>query len=218
MTLELGGAAESPALGTPARDCLFPLLNNLFWVHHDIVEVCAKWMPRHQRDDERMWMGEQLAREAREIRMYRSLVGQLGREPDVRYRIQDSLTRYRWLKDTEDYAEVLVGMNILAQAVLGWIEHNSLFTFDQTFFAEFADTIAFDAGNWQRAQIAIERQDQASIERELRRYYIHLQQITVPELEPLLMPVIDLGILPRNAFVLGEQRYCEIAAAIGVDI
>lgn len=76
---------------------LYPLLNNLYFVHLDIVEVCARWVPRREADDERRWLAIQLARESEEMPMYLGLIRALGHEPNVKYRIPDSLNRYRQL-------------------------------------------------------------------------------------------------------------------------
>lgn len=218
MTSTLTATGHGPASHPTAQAALYPLLNNLFWVHQDIVAVISRWLPRIEADDERTWLGEHAAREAHEVGMYRKLVHQLGREPDVSYRIRDSLLRYGWLRETEDYAEVLVGMNVLAQAVLGWIEHNALLRFDAEFFAPFVDTVSFDAANWQRAQIMMRRHDQTALQAQFQRYYDHLTSITIPELTPLLEPVIALGVFPADIFEIGEARYLGLAAELGISI
>lgn len=210
--------ADTPALTGAAPAALYPLLNNLYWVHLDIVEVCSKWVPRRQRHDERAWLAAQLAREAAEIPMYLGFLERLGREPDVRYRIRDSLVRYQRLKDTDDEVEVFVGMNVLAQAVLGWIEHNHLYRFDPEFFAPVAETIAFDAGNWERSKIMMRRRDPEQLRSQFEAHRDHMLEITIPELTPLLEPVIAVGVLPQDVFKIGIDRYRETADAVGVEM
>jgi hypothetical protein len=200
------------------RKALFPLLNNLYWVHLDIVDVCSKWVPRRERDDERAWLATQLAREATEVAMYREMVEALGSIPDASYRINDSLVRYRRLKETDDDVEVLVGMNVLAQAVLGHIEHRNLLRFDPVFFAPFVETIAFDAGAWERARIAMTRRDPERLREQLEAHRRHMLELTIPELEPLLEPVIAVGVLAPDVFEVGIERYAEVSRQVGVEL
>jgi hypothetical protein len=200
------------------REALFPLLNNLYWVHLDIVDVCSKWVPRRERHDERAWLATQLQREAAEVPMYLGMVEALGSTPDVSYRINDSLVRYARLKETEDDVEVLVGMNVLAQAVLGHIEHRCLYRFDPAFFAPFAETIAFDAGAWERARIAMGRRDPEQLREQLEAHRQHMFDLTIPELKPLLAPVIMAGVFPPEIIELGIERYSEVALELGVEL
>lgn len=209
---------RSQPFDAPTREALFPLLNNLYWVHLDIVDVCAKWVPRRERDDERAWLATQLAHEAAEVPMYRSMVEALGATPDVSYRINDSLIRYQRLKETDDDVEVLVGMNVLAQAVLGHIEHRNLLRFDPVFFAPFVETIAFDAGAWERARLAMARRDPDRLREQLVAHQRHMLDLTIPELKPLLTPVIAAGVFPPDIFEVGIERYADVARMVGVEL
>ena len=200
------------------REALYPLLNNLYWVHLDIVDVCSRWVPRRERSDERVWLATQLQREAAEVPMYLGMIEALGLAPDVSYRINDSLVRYARLKETDDEIEVLVGMNVLAQAVLGYIEHRALYRFDPVFFAQFAETIAFDAGAWERARIAMQRRDPERLRGQLAAHRQHMFDFTIPELKPLLAPVVAAGVFPPEIIEIGIERYSEVSLELGVEL
>lgn len=110
-----------------------------------------------------------------------------------------------------------VGMNVLAQGVLGWVEHNQLYSYDPSFFAEFLDTIAFDAGNLERAKVFMRRRDPARLQQLFHRYHEHMIDITLPEIRPLLEPVIEAGVFESNVVELGTARFEEIAREVGLD-
>lgn len=196
---------------------LYPLLNNLYFVHLDIVDVCSRWVPRRAADDERRWLAIQLARESEEVPMYLGLIRALGHEPNVKYRIPDSLNRYGALKETEDELDMAVGMNVLAQGVLGWVEHNQLYRYDPSFFADFLDTIVFDAGNLERAKVFMRRRDPARLQELFHSYHEHMINITLPEIMPLLEPVIEAGVFEPNVVELGTARFGLIAREVGLD-
>jgi hypothetical protein len=210
-------AFDGSHLPDPIRAALYPLLNNLYFVHLDILEVCAKWIPRREADDERIWLAAQLYRETREVPMYREYVGAVGYSPNRAIRIPDSENRYRELKDTEDEVDVIVGMNVIAQSVIGTIEHRQLCTFDPVFFAPLVEVLAFEAGNLERVQVMLRRRDPSHIEMLLAKYYEHLITVTKPEIMPLLEPVIALGIFADDIIEQGLARLAAIADAVGVN-
>ncbi len=209
--------AELHDVDPDAVNVLYPLLNNLYWVHLDIVDVCSKWVPRRERDDERIWLATQLARETVEVPMYLGFIHALGHTPNVSYRIPDSLNRYSYMKEVDDELDVVVGMNVLAQGVLGWVEHNQLYTYAPQFFAPMLETIAFDIGNLERAKVFMRRRDPERLGELFTGYRKHMLEITLPEIMPLIGPVMEAGVFQDDVVELGTERFAEIAAAVGLD-
>jgi hypothetical protein len=203
-------------LSSNVRMALYPLFNNLYYVHLDIIDVCAKWLPRRERDDERAWLGLQLQRETQEIPIYRSYVDALGFEPTRDIRIPDSLNRYEALKASEDEVDILVGMNVIAQSVIGTVEHTQFCRFDPTFFAPLVDVLAWEAGNLERVLVMLKRRDLEHVEALIASYYEHLLTVTKPQLMPLLEPVIALGIFQGDVVDQSITRLVTIARRLGV--
>jgi hypothetical protein len=199
------------------RAALYPLMNNLFFVHHDIIEVCSLWLPRRDRDDEREWLALQLHRETQEIPMYKAYVHAMGYSPNSAIRIPDSLQRYQTLKETDDETEIIVGMNVVAQSVIGTIEHQQLLRFDPVLFAPLVEVLAWEAGNLQRVLAMLRRRDPSHVRELLVRYYDHLMGVTKPELLPLLDPIFALGIFETDVIDQAITRLATIAAALGVE-
>jgi hypothetical protein len=203
-------------LDDAVKAALFPLLNNLLFVHLDIVEVCAKWIPRRERDDERFWLANQLRRETEEVPMYRALLAATGRDPDPAFRIPDSLERYARLKETEDELDVAVGMNVIAQGVLGALEHRQLLAYDPTLFAPLVETIAFETGNLERVKVFLRRRDVDHLTELMLGYHRHLLEVSIPTIMPLLKPVFELGIFTGDITQEGLGRFAAIATDVGV--
>jgi hypothetical protein len=195
---------------------LFPLLNNLYFVHLDIVDVCAKWVPRRTRDDERFWLANQLRRETEEVPMYRALVAATGREPDAAWRIPDSRERYARLKETDDELNVAVGMNVVAQGVLGALEHRQLYAYNPVLFAPLVETIAFETGNLERVKVFLRRRDPEQLSDLMLRYHRHLLEVSIPTIMPLLEPVLTLGIFQGDIVQEGLERFAAIAVDVDV--
>lgn len=189
---------------------LAPLLNNLYWVHLDIVEVCAKWVPRRTAGDERIWLATQLKRETAEIPMYQGLLERLGIKPDPAMRIRDSLLRYRALKETEDEIDMVVGMNVVAQGTLGIIEHEQLSKFAPGLLDPFAEAAIGMRTDLDRAVLWLQKRDQAAVTEAFRRYWIHLHEISLPELTPLLEPLIKAGVFAPDLISDARRRFAEI--------
>jgi hypothetical protein len=199
------------------RMALYPLVNNLFFVHHDIVQVCSSWVPRRERDDEREWLALQLHRETHEIPLYESYVHAVGFSPNASIRIPDSVQRYETLKATGDEVEVIVGMNVVAQSVIGTIEHQQLLKFDPDLFAPLVEVLAWEAGNLQRILVMLRRRDPDHVHALLEHYYDHLLTVTKPQLMPLLEPIFALGIFESDVIEQSIARLAAIAHAIGVE-
>ena len=196
---------------------LFPLLNNLYFVHLDIVDVCSAWVPRRLRDDERQWLATQLRRETEEIPMYRALVAATGHEPNEAFRIPDSKQRYARLKASDDELDVVVGMNVIAQGVLGALEHRQLHTYDPVLFAPLVETIAFETGNLERVKVLLRRRDPDRLRELMLSYHRHLLEVSIPTIMPLLEPVIALGIFRGDIVQEGLERFAAIAIDVGVE-
>ncbi len=207
---------EHVELDEAVKAALFPLLNNLYFVHLDVVDVCAKWVPRRTRDDERIWLATQLRRETEELPMYRALVAATGREPDAAWRIPDSRQRYARLKEIDDELEVAVGMNVIAQGVLGALEHRQLHNYDPVLFAALVETIAFETGNLERVKVFLRRRDPERLSNLMLGYHRHLLEASIPTIMPLLEPVLTLGIFKGDIVQEGLERFAAIAIDVGV--
>jgi hypothetical protein len=197
---------------------LYPLLNNLYYICLDIIDVCAKWVPRRQRDDERIWLATQLQRETVEVPMYLGFLKGIDRKPDPSIRITNSTLRYQHLKESEDELDVVVGMNILAQGVFGSFEHRQFYRFDPVFFAPAFDTITFELMSTERAKEFIRRRDPERVKAIFARWHHHLVVESLPQLAPYISAVADVGIFDPDLPEQGERLFEQLAADVGVDV
>lgn len=196
---------------------LAPLLNNLYWVHLDIIDVCAKWVPRREQGDERMWLATQLKREVSEVPMYQGLLQRLGITPDPKMRIRDSLTRYQQLKETEDEIDMVVGMNGVAQGTLGIIEHEQLYRFAPDLLAPFAEAAIGMYSDLQHAVMWMRRRERESVAAAFHRYWAHLHEVSLPEIGPLIRPLVAAGVFTEDLIRESEQRFRRIMTDTGLD-
>lgn len=197
-------------------DCrlITPLLNNLYWVHRDIVEAIARSIPARS-DEDIVWLSSQLRREAAEVSQYRGRLERIGFVPTQAIRIQDSLVRYRRLKETECPIELAVGMNVVAQGTLGIIEHECLYRRFPDFLPFFPEIIDGMGKDLETAIAFLREQPREAVEREMVRLWQHLHLITIPELDPLLAPLIARGIFPATIVADSIERFLAIADQIG---
>jgi hypothetical protein len=200
------------------KKVFFPLLNNLYWVHRDIVAVCARWVTRVERDEERLWFARQLAREAAEIPMYRRHALAAGGALNPQWRIRDSIARYQRLLETDDEVELVVGMHILAQGVLGPLEHERLYRFNPDYFSGFDDARVGNLADLEYAKIFLGRRPTARVHEHLQRAYTHLVETTVPEITPLMAPLFELGVIEPEAVAIAKSTFRELARALQCEI
>ena len=197
------------------RRLVTPLLNNLYWVHRDIVAAIANAIPRRP-DEDLPWLAAQLSREVSEIPRYKGRLDAIGFTPTEDIRIRDSLVRYRELRQTDSAIALAVGMNVVAQGTLGIIEPEYLHVYFGDFLDFFPEAIAAMREDLDTAVEFLGRQPPEAVMAELTRLWHHLHRITIPELAPLLEPIIARGIFPRTLVAESIDRFLQIAARLGV--
>jgi len=192
-----------------------PLLNNLYWVHKDIVAAIANAIPQRN-DTEAIWLATQLRREALEVPLYKGRLDAIGFIPTEAIRINDSKQRYRELRITKSPIVLAVGMNVVAQGTLGVIEHEYLHRYFGEFLSFFPEVISGMKEDLDVAIGYLSEQPTSDVLAEFQRLWIHLHLVTIPELTPLLEPIIARGIFPKTLVQESIERFLKIADQLGI--
>jgi len=112
--------------GRDAWDVILTVYVNFYYSELDIIDLCARWLPRRHSLREKNYLLSHAADEVQHARLFREGVEMLGQpwfefdhEP---YRIDDIGDRFAKLFYSDDEIEVLIGLNLYAEGVLAMEE------------------------------------------------------------------------------------------------
>ncbi|MBB5953855.1 1,2-phenylacetyl-CoA epoxidase catalytic subunit [Saccharothrix tamanrassetensis] len=127
--------------GRPAWDLILTVYVNFYYSELDIIDLCARWLPRRHGLREKNFLIRHAADEVVHARLFREGVERLGQpwhgfDHDA-YRIDDIGDRFAKLFYSDDEVEVLIGLNLYAEGVLAMEELAQLARSETPYFYQF---------------------------------------------------------------------------------
>ncbi|OLR94846.1 ferritin family protein [Actinokineospora bangkokensis] len=127
--------------GRNAWDLILTVYVNFYYSELDIIDLCARWLPRRNGLREKNYLIRHAADEVVHARLFREGVELLGQpwhgfDHDA-YRIDDIGDRFAKLFYSDDEVEVLVGLNLYAEGVLAMEELAQLARSGTPYFHQF---------------------------------------------------------------------------------
>lgn len=127
--------------GREAWDLILTVYVNFYYSELEIIDLCARWLPRRDSLREKNYLIRHAADEVVHARLFREGVERLGQpwygfDHDP-YRIDDVGDRFAKLFYSDDEVEVLIGLNLYAEGVLAMEELYQLGQNSSGYFYQF---------------------------------------------------------------------------------
>lgn len=108
--------------GQELLDLILTVNVNFYFSELEIIDLCAKWIPRRDDLREKFYLVHHAHDEMTHSNLFKDGVRHLGLQWDdaliERYRLSDHDHRFAKLLDSDDELEVLIGLNVYAEGVL----------------------------------------------------------------------------------------------------
>jgi hypothetical protein len=125
------------------RENLLRVYENFYWIHMWIINVCARWVLKHDNVDEKLELIEQAWEERNQMVAFKQAIIDLGYDwsklDHDSYFFSAMKNRYRNFMNTEDELEVLIGMNLFSEGVFGYVELEQLSKHSPGLFPKFEE-------------------------------------------------------------------------------
>jgi 1,2-phenylacetyl-CoA epoxidase catalytic subunit len=128
--------------GQELLDLILTVNVNFYFSELEIIEICAKWIPRRDELREKFYLVHHAHDEVSHSNLFKEGVRHLGLEWDdaliERYRLKDIDNRFDKLLHSDDELEVLIGLNVYAEGVLAMEELVEMSETKPHYFPSFA--------------------------------------------------------------------------------
>ncbi|WP_437626760.1 hypothetical protein [Sorangium sp. So ce1151] len=127
--------------GQDMLDLVLLVYVNFYYSELEIIDLCAKWIPRRGILTEKSYLIRHASDEVTHAELFKKGVEHLGitwsdLDPD-KFRIRDIDDRFKKLFDSDDELEVLIGLNLYAEGVLALEEIEQLARSKPRYFQDF---------------------------------------------------------------------------------
>jgi hypothetical protein len=212
--------------GRDAWDLILTVYVNFYYSELEIIDLCARWLPRRNSLKEKNYLIRHAADEVVHARLFREGVERLGQpwygfdhEP---YRIDDIGDRFAKLFYSDDEIEVLIGLNLYAEGVLAMEELYQLGQGRSQYFYQFGRIereerrhVAFGItvanrvldGNAEARKRAVDH---------CKWYREHLEGYLGGQLKESIRWAMDAGFVSDDYVARTRARFDDVMSKIGI--
>lgn len=235
MTLDTTPASDSSTTlkqeiidtyGRDAWDLILTVYVNFYYSELEIIDLCARWLPRRNSLQEKNYLIKHAADEVVHARLFREGVEILGQpwhgfdhEP---YRIDDISERFAKLFYSDDEVEVLIGLNLYAEGVLAMEELYQLGRSGSPYFHQFDRIereerrhVAFGITVAQRVLAENPEARKRAVEH-CKWYREHLEGYLEGRLKQSIGWAIDAGFVSADYIDRTRLRFDDVMGKIGI--
>ncbi|MEU6586869.1 hypothetical protein [Nocardia sp. NPDC046763] len=212
--------------GRNAWDLILTVYVNFYYSELDIIDLCARWLPRRNGLREKNFLIRHAADEVVHARLFREGVERLGQpwhgfdhEP---YRIDDINDRFAKLFYSDDEVEVLIGLNLYAEGVLAMEELAQLARSESPYFYQF-DRIEREERRHVAFGITVANELLESNPEARKRaveyckwYQEHLDGYLSGQLKESISWAMDAGFVSSDYIDRTRVRFGDVMAKIGI--
>lgn len=212
--------------GRDAWDLILTVYVNFYYSELDIIDLCARWLPRRSSLREKNYLIKHSADEVIHARLFREGVERLGQpwngfDHDL-YKIDDINDRFAKLFYSDDEVEVLIGLNLYAEGVLA-MEELCQFARNKTpYFYKF-DQIERDERRHVAFGITVANRilEESSAARTraveyCKWYREHLEGYLEGQLKESINWAIDAGFVSEDYIDRTRMRFTDVISKIGI--
>ncbi|UMP00004.1 hypothetical protein [Amycolatopsis sp. EV170708-02-1] len=212
--------------GKHAWDLILTVYVNFYYSELDIIDLCARWLPRRHGLREKNYLIRHAADEVVHARLFREGVERLGQpwhdfDHDP-YRIDDIGDRFAKLFYSDDEVEVLIGLNLYAEGVLAMEELCQLGRSQSPYFYQF-DRIEREERRHVAFGITVANQFlDANPEARKRAvdyckwYREHLEGYLGGQLKESISWAMEAGFVSSDYLDRTRERFNDVMAKIGI--
>jgi len=212
--------------GSAAWDLVLTVFVNFYYSELEIIDLCARWIPRRDDLREKRYLLLHGADEVVHAGLFREGVERLGMPWDgfdhSKYQIQDIDDRFRKLFQSDDELEVLIGLNLYAEGVLAMEELHQLGRNKPEYFYKF-DRIEREERRHVGFGVTVARRLLAESEDNRRRaagycrwYRDHLENYLNGELSDTINWGIKAGFVGSDYIPATRQRFHDTMSKLGI--
>ncbi|MGW5456628.1 hypothetical protein [Nocardia sp. NPDC003979] len=212
--------------GRNAWDLVLTVYVNFYYSELDIIDLCARWLPRRSGLREKNYLIRHAADEVVHARLFREGVERLGQPwhefDHDQYRIDDIGERFAKLFYSDDEIEVLIGLNLYAEGVLAMEELFQLARSESPYFYQF-DRIEREERRHVAFGITVANQVlDANAEARKRAvehskwYRDHMERYLGGQLKESIAWAMDAGFVSTDYTERTRQRFDDVMAKIGI--
>lgn len=212
--------------GRHAWDLILTVYVNFYYSELDIIDLCARWLPRRASLKEKNYLIRHAADEVVHARLFREGVERLGQpwfgfdhEP---YRIEDINDRFAKLFYSDDEVEVLIGLNLYAEGVLAMEELYQLARGRSKYFYEF-DRIEREERRHVAFGITVAKrllEENAEARKRAQEhckwYREHLENYLSNQLKEPIVWAIEAGFVSSDYTERTRQRFDDVMSKIAI--
>lgn len=212
--------------GQHAWDLILTVYVNFYYSELEIIDLCARWLPRRTSLREKNFLIRQAADEVVHARLFREGVERLGQPwfgfDHDRYRIDDIGERFAKLFYSDDEVEVLIGLNLYAEGVLAMEELHQLGRGRSQYFYEFERIereerrhVAFGITVANRVLDNNTEARKRAIEH-CKWYREHLDNYLGGQLKESIRWAMEAGFVAKDYIACTEARFDDVMSKIGI--
>ncbi|GAA3463352.1 hypothetical protein ACFFSW_01035 [Saccharothrix longispora] len=212
--------------GRNAWDLILTVYVNFYYSELDIIDLCARWLPRRRGLREKNYLIRHAADEVVHARLFREGVEKLGQpwhefDHDA-YRIDDIGDRFAKLFYSDDEIEVLIGLNLYAEGVLAMEELYQLARSKTPYFHQF-DRIEREERRHVAFGITVANQvldDNAEARKRAvehcKWYRDHMEGYLGGQLKESIAWAMDAGFVSDDYLDRTRARFDDVMSKIGI--
>ncbi len=212
--------------GREALDLVLMVYLNFYYSELEIIDLCARWVPRRSILKEKSYLLKQGVDEILHANLFQSGVEQLGLSwsalDHARYRIADVADRFEKLYASDDELEVIVGLNLYAEGVIALEEIEQLSRNAPRYFASFPRILRDELTHLAYGRAVLRRLLQADPDNRTRaqlycdRYRAHLANYLRGQLREPIDRAIGYGFVDKDFVASTERRFCKVMGEVGL--
>jgi uncharacterized ferritin-like protein (DUF455 family) len=212
--------------GEDVLDLVLVVYVNFYYSEIDIINLCARWIPRREKFTEKSYLVTHAHDEVKHARLFREGVRSLGIEWDSldhdKYRVADISERFAKLFSSDDELEVLIGLNLYAEGVLALEEIDQLARSKPRYFPSFReiyrDELTHLAFGVKVAKRLVDSSQECRLlaQKHCDWYRGHLQQYLANDLAPKLGRAVDAGFISKDYVARISGRFTNVMGSIGL--
>lgn len=212
--------------GHAAWDLILTVYVNFYYSELEIIDLCARWLPRRERLKEKNFLLRHASDEIVHARLFREGVERLGQGwndfDHERYRIDDVDARFSKLHYSDDEVEVLIGLNLYAEGVLAMEELYQLGQGKPQYFYQF-DRIAREERRHVAFGVTVVNRllqenpaDRRRAVEHCKWYREHLDDYLGGELKEPIAWAMQAGFVSADYIPRTRQRFTDTMSRIGI--
>lgn len=212
--------------GSKAWDLVLTVLVNFYYSELEIIDLCARWIPRRDDLREKRYLLQHASDEIVHAGLFREGIERLGMPWEgfdhSRYQIEDIDARFRKLYESDDELEVLIGLNLYAEGVLAMEELYQLGRNKPQYFYQF-DRIEREERRHVGFGITVAKRLLSESEENRRRavehckwYQEHLNNYLDGELSETISWAIKAGFVSDDYIPRTRQRFHDTMSKLGI--